>query len=177
MVEDERSLNRKPATNRRMSACRMAPERAAAAVTRLRAGDRTCESGSAFAAVIVETARPCADALLALGRPGGLSVIEMVIGAATVRVPPGIDGSGWHASAGGHQAGGLPSRRLSGTTPRQSQLSAVFVGLRRSLVSFRRLHANERTSATKAWGLGALTYCAAELLAAFGANAARKGPL
>jgi transposase len=61
------------------------------AVTRLRVGERTGESGPAFAAVIVETARPCADGLLAPGRPGGSSVIEIVIGAATVRVPPGID--------------------------------------------------------------------------------------
>jgi transposase len=61
------------------------------AVTRLRLGDRPGESGSAFAAVIVEAARPCADGLLAPGRPGGSSVIEIVIGAATVRVSPGID--------------------------------------------------------------------------------------
>jgi transposase len=58
---------------------------------RLRVGHQTGENGSAFAAVIVETARPCTDALLASGRPAGSSVIEIVIGAATVRVPPGID--------------------------------------------------------------------------------------
>jgi hypothetical protein len=41
--------------------------------------------------VIVETARPLADAPLAPSRLGGSSVIEIVIGAATVRFPPGID--------------------------------------------------------------------------------------
>jgi hypothetical protein len=46
-------------------------------------------SGSAFAPVMVDTASPCADA--AMVRPGGPSVIEIVIGAATVRVPAGID--------------------------------------------------------------------------------------
>jgi len=47
------------------------------------------ESRSAFAPVIVEAARPCADA--AMVRPSGSPAIEIVIGAATVRVPPGID--------------------------------------------------------------------------------------
>jgi transposase len=46
-------------------------------------------SGSAFAPVLVDTASPCADAVMV--RPGGPSVIEIVIGAATVRVPAGID--------------------------------------------------------------------------------------
>jgi transposase len=46
-------------------------------------------SGSAFVPVIMDTALPCADA--AMVRPGGPSVIEIVIGAATVRVPAGID--------------------------------------------------------------------------------------
>src|SRR5712691_9141029 len=47
--------------------------------------------GSAFVPVIVEAARPCAEASLAPACPGGSSVIEIVIGAATVRVPSGID--------------------------------------------------------------------------------------
>jgi transposase len=60
------------------------------AVARRWADDRASQSGSAFAPVIVEAARPCGDAPLALGCPGG-SLIEIVIGAATVRVPPGSD--------------------------------------------------------------------------------------
>ena len=53
--------------------------------------DGTAASGSAFASVIVETARPCADTAIALARPSGSPVIEIVIGAATVRIPAGID--------------------------------------------------------------------------------------
>ena len=49
------------------------------------------ESASAFAPVIVEAALPCAAAPLAAAGPGGSSVIEIVIGVATVRVPLGID--------------------------------------------------------------------------------------
>jgi transposase len=45
----------------------------------------------AFAPVIVEGALPCADVPMAPGRPGGSSMIEIVIGAATVRVSLGID--------------------------------------------------------------------------------------
>jgi len=47
--------------------------------------------GRAFAPVKVEAARPYADAPIAPARPGGSSAIEIVIGAARVRVPPGID--------------------------------------------------------------------------------------
>jgi transposase len=59
------------------------------AVARREAGG--AESGSGFAPVIVEAGRSCADAPLTPGYAGGSSVIEIVIGAATVRVPPGID--------------------------------------------------------------------------------------
>jgi transposase len=48
-------------------------------------------SGMAFAPVIVEAGRPSADAPIAPVRPGRLPVIEIVIGAATVRIPPGTD--------------------------------------------------------------------------------------
>ena len=47
------------------------------------------ENASAFAPVLVEAALPVAP--LAAGGPGGSSVIEIVIGVATVRVPLGID--------------------------------------------------------------------------------------
>jgi transposase len=46
-------------------------------------------SGSAFAPVIVDTASPSAAA--AMLRPSGSPVIEIVIGAATVRILPGTD--------------------------------------------------------------------------------------
>jgi transposase len=49
------------------------------------------ESGSAFAPVIVEAARPCSDLSVAPARPGGSPVIEIVIGAAIIRIPPGSD--------------------------------------------------------------------------------------
>ena len=49
------------------------------------------ENASAFAPVIVEAALPCAAVPLAAAGPGGSSVIEIVIGVATVRVPLGID--------------------------------------------------------------------------------------
>jgi transposase len=48
-------------------------------------------SGSAFAPVIVDAAPPCPDVPIALARSGGSAMIEIVIGAATVRIPPGID--------------------------------------------------------------------------------------
>jgi transposase len=48
-------------------------------------------SGSAFAPVIVDAALRCLDGPIAPARPGGSPVIEIVIGAATVRVPSGID--------------------------------------------------------------------------------------
>jgi len=41
--------------------------------------------------VIVDAARPRADEPIACGRPGGAAMIEIVIGAATVRVSLGID--------------------------------------------------------------------------------------
>ena len=47
--------------------------------------------GSAFAPVIVDAGPPCPEAI-APACSGGLPVIEIVIGAATVRVPAGIDG-------------------------------------------------------------------------------------
>jgi transposase len=61
------------------------------AVTRRRPDDRGGEGGATFAPVIVEAARPCVVAPPAPDGPGGSSMIEIVIGAATVRVPPGID--------------------------------------------------------------------------------------
>jgi transposase len=51
---------------------------------RQEAQDRSRDSGTAFAPVIVETARPVA----AMPVP---SVIEIIMGAATVRIPSGID--------------------------------------------------------------------------------------
>jgi transposase len=47
--------------------------------------------GMAFAPVIVEAGRPSGDAAIAPARSGRLPVIEIVIGAATVRIPPGTD--------------------------------------------------------------------------------------
>jgi transposase len=47
--------------------------------------------GLGFAPVIVEAASACADASNAACRVGGLPVIEIVIGVATVRVAPGTD--------------------------------------------------------------------------------------
>jgi transposase len=50
------------------------------------------ENGVAFAPVIIEASRPHADAPIAVAAcPGGWPMIEIVIGAATVRVRPGID--------------------------------------------------------------------------------------
>jgi len=49
------------------------------------------EGGSAFVPVVVETAHRCADAPTGQAQPGGSLTIEIVIGAATVRVTPGID--------------------------------------------------------------------------------------
>ena len=46
-------------------------------------------AGSAFAPVIVEAAAPSGAASMV--RPGGSPVIEIVIGAATVRILPGVD--------------------------------------------------------------------------------------
>ncbi len=52
-----------------------------------RADDGVGASGSAFAPVIVDAALRCPDGSIAPARPGGSSMIEIVIGAATVRVP------------------------------------------------------------------------------------------
>jgi hypothetical protein len=54
-----------------------------------RSESETAESGSAFAPVIVEAAPPCADTSVV--RLGGSPVIEIVIGAATVRLLRGVD--------------------------------------------------------------------------------------
>jgi len=56
-----------------------------------RAEDRAGVRGSAFAAVIVDAGAPRADVPIAPACSGGAPVIEIVIGAATVRIPPGID--------------------------------------------------------------------------------------
>jgi transposase len=58
---------------------------------RRRAEAETGESRSAFAPVIIEATRPCPEVPIAPGCLGGSSMIEIVIGTATVRVPPGID--------------------------------------------------------------------------------------
>jgi transposase len=58
---------------------------------RRRPEGRASDSGLAFAPVIVEAARPGLDAATAPARRGGAPMIEIVIGAATVRIPPGID--------------------------------------------------------------------------------------
>ena len=59
---------------------------------RRQAGDAGAERGSAFAPVIVEAALPnLADAPLGPGRIGRATMIEIVLGAATVRVSLGID--------------------------------------------------------------------------------------
>lgn len=56
----------------------------------LRCGeDGAGESGSAFVPVIVEAASPRTDALSP--RSDGCLLIEVMIGAATVRIPPGTD--------------------------------------------------------------------------------------
>jgi transposase len=54
--------------------------------------DGAGESGVAFAPVVVVATDPrCSDGAIARARPGGSPVIEIVIGAATVRVAPGTD--------------------------------------------------------------------------------------
>jgi transposase len=53
--------------------------------------DKGDMSGAAFAPVIVEPALPSPDTAIAPHRGGGAAMIEIVIGAATVRVSPGID--------------------------------------------------------------------------------------
>ena len=56
---------------------------------RRRDKDGVGESGSTFVPVIVEAAPRCADASSA--RADGSPLIEVVIGTATVRIPPGTD--------------------------------------------------------------------------------------
>jgi transposase len=51
----------------------------------------TGESSSAFAPVIVEAARPCAGVPIAAAQLSGSPMIELVIGAAIIRIPPGSD--------------------------------------------------------------------------------------
>jgi transposase len=52
--------------------------------------DKGDMNGAAFAPVIVESVLPSPDVAIAPHR-GGAAIIEIVIGAATVRVSPGID--------------------------------------------------------------------------------------
>ena len=53
--------------------------------------DNGAADGAVFAPVIVEQALPRSDASIAPIRSGGPPAVEIVIGAATVRVAPGID--------------------------------------------------------------------------------------
>jgi transposase len=55
------------------------------------ARDGAGESGVVFAPVIVDVGGPSGDALGAAARAGRPLLIEIVIGAATVRIPVGID--------------------------------------------------------------------------------------
>jgi hypothetical protein len=48
-------------------------------------------NGAAFAPVIVESVLPSPEEAIAPDRGGRAPIIEIVIGAATVRVSPGID--------------------------------------------------------------------------------------
>jgi transposase len=110
----------------------------------LRGADGSQENGSTFAPVVVEAARSCAGLPVA-PNAGGAPVIEVLIGAATVRIPPGTDAatlaavlramrrrydcrSRRHAGAGGHQAGGLPPRR------RQSRCAGARAAQARSVL-------------------------------------------
>ena len=54
---------------------------------RPRVGKPACESRAVFAPVVVDAARPCAAVPIARTH----TVIEIVIGSATVRIPAGID--------------------------------------------------------------------------------------
>ena len=58
---------------------------------RTAANDKPREHGTAFVPVVVEEALPSLAAPVAAKEGGDASVIEIVIGAATVRVAPGID--------------------------------------------------------------------------------------
>ena len=58
---------------------------------RQRAESEAGEISRAFTPVIVEASRRHLDAPIAAARPDGSPMVEIVIGAATVRIPPGID--------------------------------------------------------------------------------------
>jgi transposase len=58
---------------------------------RQRAESEAGEISRAFTLVIVEASRRHLDAPIAAARPSGSPMVEIVIGAATVRIPPGID--------------------------------------------------------------------------------------
>ena len=61
-------------------------------VARRRMAREREQNEPAFAPVIVEASRPAAGAPIE-ARPSGWAMIEIVIGAVTVRIPPGIDGA------------------------------------------------------------------------------------
>jgi transposase len=61
------------------------------AVARDRTEDGKGASGSGFAPVVVDMSEPSAAAPIAPCRTPGAAIIEIVIGAAMVRVAPGID--------------------------------------------------------------------------------------
>jgi transposase len=58
---------------------------------RQRAESEAGEISRAFTPVIVEASRRHLDAPIAAARPSGSPMVEIVIGAATVRIPAGID--------------------------------------------------------------------------------------
>lgn len=60
---------------------------------RQRREDGACDGVWAFTPVLVEAAASSADTPIATACPGRSTVIEIVIGAATVRIVPGIDGA------------------------------------------------------------------------------------
>jgi transposase len=57
----------------------------------LRRMDLVGARDTTFAPVMVETAAGCADRSMAAGGPSVAAIIEIVIGVAMVRIPPGID--------------------------------------------------------------------------------------
>jgi transposase len=59
--------------------------------SRQRAESEADERGLAFTPVIVEASRCRSGASIALAVPSSTPMVEIVIGAATVRIPPGID--------------------------------------------------------------------------------------
>ena len=61
------------------------------AVTQRGAGDRTVGSSPAFASVIVEAAQPRTQVPIATVQLSGSPMIEIVIGSAIIRIPPGTD--------------------------------------------------------------------------------------